>query len=144
MKYMESKVGDLDLEFRIGGKGGVLVKYYQPESPGQPRRTLKSANEELRVIQEVLGKDLAPDPEPAVRFATTKDSTGRVVAVRLVQLSPAGGLLYTWPVWSADASVVSIDNALQADGVELDEPNVTLPEDEEASEAEEKDSKGGA
>src|SRR5688572_25698842 len=39
--HIESGDGELDLEFRIGGKNGVKSKYYRPDSPGQPERTLK-------------------------------------------------------------------------------------------------------
>lgn len=144
--YIESPLGVLDLEFRIGGKDGVLAKYYRPASPGQPQRTLRSVHEELRVIQEALGVGLAPTPDPAIRFAIDKDHAGRVTAVRLVQLNLEGEPLYVWPIWTADVAAVGIDTAARPEGVELDEPEVSLPEDEEAAEEERKrkDSKGGA
>ena len=145
--FIESVEGDLDLSFRIGGKDGVQAKIYKPNSPGQPQRTLRCVHEELRAIQEALGKALAPAPDPALRFAFDKDDAGRVTAVRLVQLSLEGTPVYVWPIWSADTAVVPIDNIPMPEGVELEEPNVTLPEDEEAAEADKKkknDTKGGA
>lgn len=143
--HIESALGELDLVFRIGGKDGVQAKIYRPDSPGQPQRTLKCVHEELRAIQDALGPSLAPQPDPAVRFAFDKNDEGRVTAVRLVQLSMDGAVLYVWPLWTADAAAVPIENAPRPDGVELDEPDVTLPEDEEADEDDEKkDSKGGA
>lgn len=129
--YMARKRGELDAEFCIGGKDGVRAKFYRPDAPGQPQRTLKQPNEELRVIQEALGPDLAPTAEPVVRFAIDKNEDGRVTAVHLVQLSLEGGLLYRWVIWSSDPMIAPIDSAPRPEGVELDEPDVGLPEDEE-------------
>lgn len=134
--HIESKPGDLDLRFRVGGKDGVKVKFYRPDAPGQPNRTLKQANEELRAIQQALGPELAPAPDPEVRLAIDKDEDGHVTAVRLAQLSLDGDSLYTWTVWSADDSVISIGDAPRPEGVDLEEPAVNLPEDEEEGEDE--------
>jgi hypothetical protein len=128
--FVESRVGDLDLEFRIGGKNGVAAKLYRPDAPGQPARTLKTANEEMRVIQRALGEALAPEPDPVVRLAYAKNDEGRITAVRLVQLSVEGALWYTWTIWSADMAVIGIDEAPKPEGIELNEPRATLPEDE--------------
>jgi hypothetical protein len=142
--FMESEPGNLDLTFRIGGKDGVQVKLYRPDAPGQPERTLRQANEELKTFQEAL-LDLAPAPDPAIRFAVDKDDTGRVTRVTLVQLTLDGKLLYPWTVWVSDTTVRSIDDTPKPEGVELEEPNVMLPEDEEqADEKDKKDKQEGA
>jgi hypothetical protein len=142
---MESEPGDLDLTFRIGGKDGVQSKMYRPDSAGQPQRTLRQANEELKSFQAAL-MDLAPAPDPAVRFAVDKDDNGRVTRVTLVQLSLDGKLLYPWTIWVLDATVRSIDDTPRPEGVELEEPTVQLPEDaeQEAKDKEKKDKQEGA
>jgi hypothetical protein len=133
-----TKRGDLDLKFCIGGPSGVNVKMYRPDSPEQPSRTLKQALEHHRVLQTSLGPELSPDPDPEVRFAFDTDQDGRIAFVRLVQLSLSGELLYSWPVWTADAAL-SIEDAPRRDAIELDEPRVRMQEDVEAENREAED-----
>jgi len=144
--FVESEVGNLDLDFRIGGKDGVRAKLYRPDAAGQPERTLRQDNERLQAVQEALGPELAPTADPAIRFAVNKADSGRVTAVILAQLDLDGTVLYTWPVWTADETVRAISDGPQPEGVELEEPNVSLPEDEERAGEDEKrkDNREGA
>jgi hypothetical protein len=128
---MVSKRGDMDLEFRIGGKEGIRAKLYRPNSPGQPERTLAQANEELRVIQAELGLNTPVVMESVLRFAVDTDGSGLATAVNLVRLTPDGAVVYFWPLWLRDSSVTAIENAPLPEGVVFDDAIVKLHEDTE-------------
>lgn len=140
---LDSVPFDLDLSFRIGGKDGVPAKFYRWDV-NKTDDSLSQTNDELLSIQASL-PNLASKPDPVVKFAVDKDRNGRVTSVRLAQFDVDGNLIYTWMIWSADEAVIPIDDAPKPEGVELEEPPVTLPEDEEQAEDEDdKDKQEGA
>lgn len=139
-----SKRGDLDLLFFLGGADGVPIKIFRPEADGQPARTLRQSSEELRAIQQLLPEVVGTvETESALRLAVDTDARGYVSAVTLAQYSRAGEVLYTWPVWSSDPSVTRIDDQARPEGVELEEPEVDLPESE-SGESDEVSGGGGS
>jgi hypothetical protein len=144
--FVESAKGDLDLEFRVGDKHGTRVKIYQPKAAGQPGRTLRQPNEELLVIQQTLGAEFDAAPDPVVRVAFEKNEDGGIATVQLVQLDLEGNVTYVWTIWSADADITDIGDVARPEGKQLDEPDVSLPEDDEDEDEDEnkRDSEGGA
>jgi len=120
----------LHFVFRIGE---VPVRFYRGEAEKPTDRTMHQSHSELRQLELIFdvtdkGKDLA------YRFAVETDIDGTIMRIIFVGLQDESAVLY-WevPFGAVGATVYEIGRK-PAEGVDLQPPQVGLPEDEDKDE----------
>lgn len=132
-EWLHVPVEDTDLDF-LFHIGRVPVRFYRPDSPGQPHRTLRVAFPELKAQQIAFQFSTLLPPENVIRFAVETNAAGHVQAVTLVQLDQGGTVVYDWPVSLAAGAVIALDGATREEGVDLGEVRPSVPDEEREEE----------
>jgi len=123
---------DLDFMFQIGS---VPAKFYNPDSQGQPARTLHVSIPELRAQQQAFqfGGDPLP-PDNVIRFAVEADEQGKTTSVELVQLDSEGHIIYNWPITLDGPPIFDLGGDGSEGGVDLGDLDIDDRESEQDEE----------